>query len=192
MVADKNPEIESIEDITTAINTIKKRSDGLIHFVESYRNLTRVPKPNFQIIPVKNIFSRIATLMESDITNKGIKFLRSVNPPMLELTADPELIEQVLINLVVNSMQALENVEVPEIKLLSEMDERGRVIIKVVDNGVGINEDVHEKIFIPFFSTKKEGSGIGLSLSRQIMRSHGGLIRVNSIPGKETVFTLRF
>jgi two-component system nitrogen regulation sensor histidine kinase NtrY len=190
--SDKNPEIESIEDITTAINTIKKRSDGLIHFVESYRNLTRVPKPNFQIIPVKNIFSRIATLMESDITNKGIKFLRSVNPPMLELTADPELIEQVLINLVVNSMHALENVEVPEIKLLSEMDERGRVIIKVVDNGVGINEDVHEKIFIPFFSTKKEGSGIGLSLSRQIMRSHGGLIRVNSIPGKETVFTLRF
>jgi two-component system nitrogen regulation sensor histidine kinase NtrY len=89
-------------------------------------------------------------------------------------------------------MHALENVEVPEIKLLSEMDERGRVIIKVVDNGVGINEDVHEKIFIPFFSTKKEGSGIGLSLSRQIMRSHGGLIRVNSIPGKETVFTLRF
>jgi two-component system nitrogen regulation sensor histidine kinase NtrY len=190
--SDKNPELDSIEDITTAINTIQKRSEGLIHFVESYRNLTRVPKPNFQIIPVKNIFSRIVTLMETDITGKGIKFIRNVNPPMLELTADPELIEQVLINLIVNSIHALENVESPEIKLYSEMDERGRVIIKVIDNGVGISEDVQEKIFIPFFSTKKEGSGIGLSLSRQIMRSHGGMIRVNSTPGKETVFTLRF
>jgi two-component system nitrogen regulation sensor histidine kinase NtrY len=190
--SDKNPDIDSIEDITAAINTIQKRSDGLIHFVESYRNLTRVPKPNFQIVPVRNIFSRIVTLMDAEITAKGIKFIRSVNPPLLELTADPELIEQVLINLIVNSIHALENVESPEINLYSEMDERGRVIIKVTDNGVGISEDVQEKIFIPFFSTKKNGSGIGLSLSRQIMRSHGGLIRVNSIPGKETVFTLRF
>jgi signal transduction histidine kinase len=101
-------------------------------------------------------------------------------------------VEQVLINLVLNSIDAVKNRQDGKIRLTSKMDERGRVIIQVIDNGIGIEEDVLEKIFIPFFTTKEHGSGIGLSLSKQIMRLHRGTIAVQSKRGEETVFTLRF
>lgn len=130
--------------------------------------------------------------MENELNTKGIKLFINVKPEFLELTADAELIEQVIINLIINSKQALEGIKNPSINLLSNIDERGRVVIKVTDNGPGIPDDIQEKIFIPFFSTKKEGSGIGLSLARQIMRTHGGSIRVTSKPNTETIFTLRF
>ncbi|OGU54229.1 MAG: histidine kinase [Ignavibacteria bacterium RBG_13_36_8] len=186
------PDEDSIKDISNAVNSIHKRSEGLIHFVDNYRNLTKIPKPNFQIFPVKNLFERIEKLMQHDLRTKKIKFSSSIDPVSLELTADPEMIEQVLINLIINAMNALETINQPEIYLVSFIDQRGKVVIRVIDNGPGIPEEVLEKIFIPFFSTKKDGSGIGLSISRQILRAHGGSIRVNSIPNKETVFTLRF
>ncbi len=115
-----------------------------------------------------------------------------VEPETLELTADPEQIEQVLINLLLNAMQALEGRPDPRVELTSQMDGRGRVSIQVRDNGPGILDEVQERIFIPFFTTKQDGSGIGLSLSRQILRLHGGTINVQSRPDEETVFTLRF
>lgn len=183
---------ESLEDIISAINTILKRSEGLMHFVDNYRNLTKIPRPVFQIIEIKKLFDRIETLMRRDIEEKGISFRCSVNPQSLELTADADLIEQVLINLIINSRQALEGTQNGEIKLTATLDDKGKILIQVSDNGTGIPEDIQEKIFIPFFSTKKNGSGIGLSLSRQIIRAHGGTIRVNSVQGKETVFSLRF
>ena len=182
---------EVVEDIKEAISTIKKRSEGLIHFVDNYRTLTKVPKPDFKIFQVKELFRNIEKLMLQQFSEKGIKFLRKVDPETLEVTADSEQIEQVIINLMINSIYALEGNENPCITLLANLDEKGKVLIKVIDNGPGIPEEAVEKIFIPFFSTKKSGSGVGLSLSRQIMRSHGGNIRVNSKPG-ETVFTLRF
>jgi two-component system nitrogen regulation sensor histidine kinase NtrY len=182
---------DTVEDIKAAISTIRKRSEGLIHFVDNYRTLTKVPKPDYKIFQIKELFRNIEKLMLPELKEKGIKFSATVEPETLELTADSEQIEQVIINLMVNSIFALEGKENPTIYLTANLDENGNVLIKVIDNGPGIPEEAVDKIFIPFFSTKKSGSGVGLSLSRQIMRSHGGNIRVNSKPG-ETVFTLRF
>ena len=183
---------ETIEDVRGAVQTIEKRSKGLLYFVESYRKLTRIPRPNFQIFEVATLFDRVEQLMNVHIANTNIVFKISVEPQSLELTADPELIEQVLINLLLNAFAAVKEQSDPEIELLSRIDERGRVIVQVIDNGPGIIKEVQDKIFIPFFTTKKEGSGIGLSLSRQILRLHRGTISVQSTPGSRTVFTLRF
>lgn len=183
---------ETIEDINSAIDSIHRRSEGLIHFVNNYRNLTKIPKPNFQIFKISQLFKSIDKLVEKEIKESGIEYKSIIEPPKLELTADPEMIEQVLINLLLNAIQSVKGIDNPQILLRAKIDDRGKIIIRVIDNGPGIPEEVQEKIFIPFFSTKKDGSGIGLSLSRQIIRSHGGNIRVNSIPDKETIFTLRF
>ncbi|HEX3074901.1 MAG TPA: ATP-binding protein, partial [Ignavibacteriales bacterium] len=183
---------ETIKDIKLAIDTIKRRSDGLIKFVDSYRSLTRIPKPDFQIFQIRELFHRINQLMSIEFRKAGVHFEYSVEPDSLELAADPQLIEQALINMTLNSMQSLSESDNKKIKLAAHLDDRGKTVIKVIDNGPGISEELQEKIFIPFFSTKKEGSGIGLSLSRQIMRSHGGSIRISSKPFVETVFTLKF
>ena len=187
---DLNP--DELEDVTGALNTIQKRSKGLLHFVDDYRNLTRIPAPNFQVVKISSLFERIKKLFTEQLNEKHINCKCSVEPDNLEVIADPDLIEQVLINLILNSIKALNAAETPEIKLLGKFDTQGSIIMQVIDNGDGIPEELHEKIFIPFFTTKKEGSGIGLSLSRQIMRAHKGGITVSSIPGKETTFTLRF
>ncbi len=183
---------EQIEDILQALQTIQKRSEGLLHFVDAYRNLTLLPTPKFQIFPLRDLLTRVAKIMEANIKNKNIRFELTIEPETLELIADPELIEQVLINLQLNALQAVEGQAEARIRLSARLDSRGRVLVQVSDNGPGILEENLEKIFIPFFSTKEGGSGIGLSLSRQIMRLHNGTISVSSRPGEETIFTLRF
>jgi len=115
-----------------------------------------------------------------------------VEPESLDLTADPRLIEQTLINIMLNAIQAVQKQSRGSVELFARIDERGRVIIQVADNGPGIRDEVLDKIFIPFFTTKQEGSGIGLSLCRQIMRLHRGTIHASSVAGVRTEFTLRF
>jgi nitrogen fixation/metabolism regulation signal transduction histidine kinase len=181
-----------LKDVKGALDTIAKRSEGLLHFVDDYRNLTRIPTPNFQTIRLIDLFARIEKLFSDRFHLRKIWYTCSADPPDLELTADPDLIEQVLINMVLNSISALSSKTSPMIKLFGKIDDRGGTIIQVIDNGHGIPEELQEKIFIPFFTTRKEGSGIGLSLARQVMRAHKGGITVHSIPDKETVFTLRF
>jgi two-component system, NtrC family, nitrogen regulation sensor histidine kinase NtrY len=188
----KDVDPETIEDIREALTTIHKRSTGLLHFVETYRNLTRIPKPNFQIFLIKNLFNHVGVLLEEEFKEKNISFEYSIYPQSLELAADEDLVQQVVINLLRNAVQGVELQEKPIIELKAFVNERGRVIIQVVDNGSGIPQDSMDKIFIPFYTTKKEGSGIGLSLSRQIMGLHGGTITVNSEPNVKTEFTLRF
>jgi nitrogen fixation/metabolism regulation signal transduction histidine kinase len=183
---------ETINDVHGALQTIEKRSEGLLHFVNAYRRLTRVPRPDFKIFLIADLFDTIADLMEPQMQRRGIRFERSIQPDKLELTADLEQIEQVLINLVKNAMQAVSGTDDACVRLHARIDERGRAVIQVIDNGPGIVEEAMEKIFIPFFTTKKEGSGIGLSLSREIMRQHGGAISAVSYPNERTVFTLRF
>src|SRR5690606_21431225 len=131
-------------------------------------------------------------LMRPEMAARSIRFVVRVDPETLDLTADPNLIDQVLLNLVRNAMQAVEGTPSAEVRLEATIGPRGRVVIQVIDNGPGIVEEAMEKIFIPFFTTKKEGSGIGLSLSREIMRQHGGTLTAISRPGLRTVFTLRF
>ncbi len=190
--AGENFDREGIDDIINALNTIHKRSIGLIHFVEKYRNLTRIPKPNFSVYKIRDQFDNIYSLLEKEIKEKKIKFEMSIVPEKLELTADEQLIEQVLINMVKNSIHALDNSEKKKITLKAYINNNGKRVIQVIDNGQGIIKEVGDKIFIPFFTTKSSGSGIGLSLSKQIMRVHNGNIKVNSLPNVETCFTLTF
>jgi len=190
--AKQNIDSESLTDIHDAAQTIQKRSQGLLHFVDAYRNLALIQKPNFQLFPVKELFARVEKLMQTNIKEKSIRLRIDVDPKTLELTADPELIEQVLINLLLNALQSVGGQKKAKIELNAHLDGRGRILIQVKDNGPGIVDEYLEKIFNPFFSTKDKGSGIGLSLSRQIMRLHHGSITVQSEPKKQTTFTLRF
>jgi len=188
-----NPdEIETLEEVESALKTIHKRTDGLLHFVNTYRDLTKIPNPNFSIFKINHLFNNIKGLFEKEIHDKGISCQISIEPETLELSADEHLIEQVVINLVKNAIHALEGRPNGVIKLKAYNNSRGRSIIQVVDNGPGILPNVQERIFIPFFTTKPQGSGIGLSLSRQILRLHGGTINVYSEPENETKFTLTF
>ena len=185
-------EPESIGDIGQALQTIQKRSVSLLNFMENYRNLTRIPKPDFQQVPISELFERVTQLMQTHLDEKKIDFATDVDPSSLNLTADPGLIEQVLINLLLNAIHAIDQTESPTIELTAEMGGRGNILVKLADNGPGISEDSLEKIFIPFYTTKKEGSGIGLSLSRQILRQHHASLTVNSVSNEETVFILKF
>jgi len=191
-VAAGGEDAEALIDIDLALQTIQKRSQGLLHFVDAYRNLTRIPKPDIRLFPVRELFARVEKLMQAHIVQKSIEFHVLIEPQNIEFTADPELIEQVLINLLLNALQAVEGRDGSRIELIARLDGRGREIIQVKDNGPGIPKENLEKIFIPFFSTKEGGSGIGLSLSRQIMRLHRGSITVHSKPDMETTFILRF
>ncbi|HDR88791.1 MAG TPA: ATP-binding protein [Bacteroidetes bacterium] len=183
---------ETVEEIQKALQTINKRSTGLLHFVNTYRNLTRIPKPNFKVVKVNDMCKNIRMLMEEELKNNQIELSSEIIPEDLDLYADEELIEQVLINLIKNSIHALEGKSDAKIRVRAFVNKRGRVSIQVMDNGPGILPDVLDKIFIPFFTTKPRGSGIGLSLSKQILRLHGGTISASSEPDKETVFTLTF
>lgn len=185
-------ETETIDEIELAIETIHKRSIGLLHFVESYRDLTRIPTPKFTIFPVKVLFDNLKGLMKEEMHKLNIQCIATSKPENLELSADEQLIEQVLINLLKNAIQALEKTENPHIELKAFVDANGRIIIQIIDNGQGILPEVLDKIFVPFFTTKPKGSGIGLSLSRQILRLHGGTLTAHSEPDVQTVFTLKF
>jgi len=183
---------ETAGELYQAIQTINKRSNGLLHFVNTYRNLTRIPKPNFQVVKVQELFSNLEHLMENDLKQANIKLIKTIEPSSLEISMDEQLIEQVLINLLKNAIHALEKKKDGVIGMKAFFNKRGRPTMQLSDNGTGILPDVLDKIFIPFFTTKPSGSGIGLSLSRQILRLHGGTITAQSVLDKETTFTLTF
>lgn len=187
-----NIDSETATEIQQGLQTIHKRSTGLLHFVNTYRNLTRIPKPNFRITTVKSIFDNIIPLMNEEFTQANISFHSEIDPLEMEFSVDIELLEQVIINLLKNAIHALDGKEKAQITMKAFLNKRGRVTIQVVDNGVGILPEVLDKIFIPFFTTKPKGSGIGLSLSRQIMRLHGGSITAYSVPSYGATFTLTF
>ena len=183
---------ETVGDVRDAVHTIQRRSEGLLHFVQDYRKLTRLPAPDFRTFPLTELFDRVERLMRTSLRQAHIDFHSKVEPESLELSADPEQIDQVLINLLQNAIQAVEGRDRARIALKGRLDAGGRIAIEVSDSGAGIAEEAMEKIFIPFFTTKREGSGIGLSLCRQIMRLHRGTISASSKADEETVFTLRF
>lgn len=181
-----------VKDVARAIDTIERRSEGLLRFVESYRSIARIPRPEFRLVPVRELLESVRQLMAERLSHAGVRLKIAIDLPDMQLTADRALVEQVLINLLLNAIDALENVPQPVISIHAFYDEKSRVCIDVEDNGKGIAGEVREKIFIPFFSTKRQGSGIGLSLTKQIMWLHSGTIHVESEPGNHTVFRLRF
>jgi two-component system, NtrC family, nitrogen regulation sensor histidine kinase NtrY len=179
-------------DILLALKTIQKRSKGLLSFVEIYRNLTKIPLPVFSEIKLKSLFDEILILMNSQIKSSCILCSGDVNPENLKLIADEKLITQVIINLIKNSIESVKNKRDGKIQIKAFTSPQSEIIIQVIDNGAGIPADLIDKVFIPFFTTKENGSGIGLSLSRQIMKLHGGTIEASSRPGFDTVFSLKF
>lgn len=181
-----------IEDIRQALRTIHKRSQGLTHFVNAYRDLTLIPTPTLKIFSISELFTRITTLMENKIESGNISFVTQVEPESLELTADIDLVEQVLINLILNATEGVKGKSDPRIEMIAGLNPNGKVTIQVKDNGKGIVEEALNKIFVPFFTTRKKGSGIGLNISRQILHLHRGTLKASSIPEKETTFTLEF
>jgi len=184
-------EEETISDIRFSLNTIQKRSEGLLDFVDNYRKLTRVPKPVTELVNMGVFLSGIEKLMKPALLRQDIALILTLEHEFLHARIDTTLIEQVLINLITNSTHALASRPDKTITLTASSKE-SHVIIEVRDNGTGIPEKELKEIFVPFFSTKKEGSGIGLSLSKQIMSLHGGSIKVSSQPGIGTSFFLWF
>ena len=183
---------DDIYNIENALLTIQNRSQGLLNFVEIYRNLTRIPKPNFRYFPVKNIFERAEQLLKPKFKKLNIKYTYKLFPEELMLTADPDLVDQVIINLLLNAIDAVKGEKKPQLSIIAYNNKNNKTIIDIIDNGFGIKPDNLDKIFMPFFTSKKDGSGIGLSLSRQIMHLHKGNISVKSKPDEGTVFTLTF
>lgn len=179
---------DSAADIREAIETIGRRSEGMIRFVSRYRELLHVPEPKAENVSVLELLQNVATLLQPSL--EGIQISVEAVPESLEIFADRQLIDQVLINLVKNAGDALAGTAEPHISLSGRLN-LGRVIISVADNGPGIHEDDIDQVFIPFFTTKREGSGIGLSLSRQIMTAHNGDIALESGPSG-TTFRLVF
>ncbi|RKE98963.1 sensor histidine kinase [Ichthyenterobacterium magnum] len=191
LLASHEFEQDDIHDINIAASTIKKRSDGLLVFVNDYRTISNVPIPQKKLVNIKQFLSNINLLMSPLAEAQSINLKLAIIPANANINADGKLIEQVLINLINNSIHALKGVENPIIKIDCSIEEN-KTIISVSDNGKGIEEQIINQIFIPFFTTKKNGSGIGLSLSKSIMKKHDGNLLVSSIPGVQTTFSLIF
>ncbi len=183
---------DEMEDMHLSVQTISKRSAGLIHFVREFKNLSQRPQPNLAPVTVKKLLEAMAVLQKKELSDHGIQISLSIEPEDLVISADKNMIEQVLINLIKNAMQSFSEQKNKCIQLKAYFDEKTRPVISVRDNGDGIDSEALERIFVPFYSTKKTGSGIGLSLSKQIMRQHEGRITVKSKIGEGTEFLLRF
>ncbi|UII20389.1 sensor histidine kinase [Fulvivirga ligni] len=183
---------ETVEDLQDGLGTIEGRSQGLIKFIDAYRDYTSIPLPQVKVIKVSHLLEHISQLMKVEIKKANVHYSCEVNDESLELNIDEELIEQVLINLIKNAIEALEETEKPTVAVSAYTDSNSNIIISVRDNGPGIIREALDQIFIPFYSTKKRGSGIGLSLSRQIMQLHNGSLSVDSEPNEFTEFTLTF
>lgn len=181
-----------LEDLELGIDTIHRRSEGLLKFAETYRHLNKITTLNLKKIHVRDLFANQYRLMQPTFEQKNIHLEIIMKDPDLVIDADINLVEQVLINLLVNAMEAVKDVPAPQIIFSAQHVANEKVMIRVTDNGCGMSEEMADKIFIPFFSTKKNGSGIGLSLCKQIMLLHGGQIQAQSVPGQGSAFILLF
>jgi len=180
-----------VDDTVEGLKIIEERSLGMMDFVSKFRSLTLLPKPSFTTFHVTELIRTIELLMADKISGNQIQFETRVAPAELAVTADKGMMEQVLINLIGNSILAFGETSNKHIKVSASLDENKRPIIQVADNGIGIPVDIQDKIFIPFFTTRKDGSGIGLSLSRQLVRLQGGTLSFTSVQGEGTVFTIK-
>jgi nitrogen fixation/metabolism regulation signal transduction histidine kinase len=183
---------KTIATTLKGLNVIKDQGKGLMSFVESYRKLIKIPEPEKKLFRVAELFNRLEILYDSQVTKDKSELSFSVENPDLEIFADQNLISQVLINLIGNAREAIESITEGKILISAGTDHELHPEICVIDNGPGIQEENLDEIFVPFFTTRQNGSGIGLSISRQIMRMHGGNLKVRSVPGKETIFCLSF
>jgi nitrogen fixation/metabolism regulation signal transduction histidine kinase len=187
-----SPVHEDLEDLRSAVNTVARRSDSLMQFVESYRQITRLAPPEKKRIQLSDLFDSVRQLAAAEWSESEKLLETSVQPPSLDVYADRDLLEPVLINILRNAWQVTANLDDPRIELRGRLNRRGNVAIEISDNGPGVPENLARKIFVPFFTTKEKGSGVGLALARQVMTAHGGFIRVGANDGGGAKFTLTF
>jgi nitrogen fixation/metabolism regulation signal transduction histidine kinase len=183
-------EEHEIKNTVKGLEVIKEQGKDLMSFVQSYRKFLSIPEPDKEIIPANKLLDKIRLLVDSEGKNSTLKIETIVEPKDLELFIDEKQITQVLFNLGKNAKQSLDNQENGMIKFTAGLNKKGEKIIQIWDNGPGISPELIDEIFVPFFTTKNTGTGIGLSLSKQIMRLHGGSIQV--ISRENTLFTLTF
>ena len=188
-LAQLNP--QNLSDIQISIETLRQRSDNLHQFIDDYQKLTKIPAPVPMKIELQSFIEEIHSLFRTDFDTRKIKFLSEIEPDDQMLRADKNLLQQVMINLVRNGMDALENMNNPELIIRSQI-EKGSIRISITDNGDGIDQGILDEVFVPFYTTKPQGSGIGLSLARQVMRMHGGNIWITSRKGEGTTVYLDF
>ncbi len=184
--------LEEEDDLKASLKTIEKRSKGMVDFVRVTKSYTNIAHPQIKNVDICDLISRVIDLHQPELEEKRIKVNWTKKIAPIYLNLDAKLIEQVLINLLRNSIEAVEKIDDPKINLRLETNNRGQTFIHIIDNGCGMNMETLENIFVPFFTTKRNGSGIGLSLSRQIMKMHHGIIEVNSIEGEGTKVTMCF
>ncbi|MHA1544074.1 MAG: sensor histidine kinase, partial [Alphaproteobacteria bacterium] len=188
----KKDEKEELDDISDALETLVRRSEGLVGFVQSYRQLTRMPPPKMKKIPLQKYFHRLESLIKADWEKRKIKLDIEVSPKNLAVSADEGMLDQALINLLQNAADALKGKNKPVVKIRAYFNQRNQIIIEVEDNGPGIEKDQRDQIFVPFFTTKRQGSGVGLTLVRYILLSHGGAASYLPAPGGGSIFRLAF
>ncbi len=192
-VSDQTEVVEELQDVKNAVNTVARRSDGLMHFVSSYRQLTRLPAPEKTRFQIKDLFADVSRMVNLEWQDKNIELETDITPPELDIFADREMIEQLLLNLLQNCTHAFSGMKgTGEVKLSSKLNRRGHVTLEVSDNGPGIPPDVATRIFVPFYTTRKDGSGVGLALSRQVMIAHRGTISFANNEQGGARFTLVF
>jgi two-component system, NtrC family, nitrogen regulation sensor histidine kinase NtrY len=181
----------TLAELDEAVDAIHRRSAGLMRFVESYRRFAEPPFPVTCAIPVAVLFDRAQRLHGASLAACGVVLDIEIEPPTLIVQADPDLLDQALVNLIKNAIEAVAHSAEKRIALTAGLDERGHVVLTIADTGPGLSPPFAEQIFVPFFTTKAKGSGIGLPIVRQIMRAHGGTIEAVSGPGGAR-FRLRF
>jgi len=181
-----------MEDLDLGIESIKKRSEGLMMFAKTYRSLHKITQLNLSTVSLADLFENIKNLLLPSLDKKNIDIEFHLSDPIIQVDIDRHLIEQVLINLMLNAIDATEQTEKAKMKISAFLNLKDQAIIQVEDNGTGIPDEILDRIFVPFFTTKKNGSGVGLSLSKQIMLLHKGKIKINSAVGKGTSVMLIF
>ena len=184
--------VEDLTDLRDAVATVARRSDSLTQFVTSYRQLTRLAPPEKKRIQITDLFAAVCRLAEAESPADFPSLTQRIEPAGLDVYADRDLLEPVLLNLLRNAWQVTQDIDNAKVELVGRLNRRGNVVIEVSDNGTGVPDELSRKIFVPFFTTKKSGSGVGLALARQVMIAHGGFITLSESDAGGARFTLTF
>jgi two-component system nitrogen regulation sensor histidine kinase NtrY len=187
-----SPIAEELEDVQSAVATVARRSDSLMQFIDGYRQISRLAPPEKKRVALADLFETAKSLAQAEWNDPRVVLSSNVEPSGLYVYADRDLLEPVLLNLLRNAWQATRGLESPGIELRGRLNRRGNTVIEIEDNGHGVPEDIATKIFVPFFTTREGGSGVGLALARQVMIAHGGFIRLGQRQGSGAMFTLTF
>lgn len=189
---DGEPLDEDLEDLRDAVTTVARRSDSLTQFVDSYRQISRLAPPEKKRVRLSDLFASVTQLLIAEIADSKVHLSTDVMPAELDVYADRDLLEPVLLNLLRNAWQSTSDIDEPAIQLVGRLNRRSNIVIEVIDNGHGVPDSLANKIFVPFFTTRESGSGVGLALARQVMIAHGGFIRLSRNDTGGATFTLTF